>query len=505
MQFDQLSISQAFPVKSLYDGYVELYHKLLNNQHSLSKKDFRALKLKFRSFFKQSTLIIDATDSSSGMDSDTVTNTDTNTDTSTPNNLKFQKLYLKFFAFNCVLQTIPDNLVARSSKKKIPWIYGLVFPIQNFLSYRKFHRTVKKWGYSSIFEAYCLIFEVDSDETLKQMDHFLESSENEYKSLLKEHLPYLRPQTSSKTNIDDSPDSIFLNLQEKKRFYQGQWLSDKFRNADLNQTAKNLIRYFIDHGYLTEETVSILDQRIEITRTPHFFYNNITIPEINWENNSIKKFAIFNSIPRNTPYFQKTLVHELGHVITLSNLPKNSDIFTLLPFESAVNELGGEFFEILYFFPDFITKIYGIDEKSESEKIARYNRLYDLISKRFVAIQFKIYAHALQNPKFVKTNTKSVQNKFKTLIKEQLSLQPSNLKLFFPNIIHQLDLIRGLILIQEPFYQVCKNSDEKFLFYQSELKIFSNHLYTQPFNQIQKYFTSNKEKSSEIKITCFTH
>ncbi len=487
MQFDQLSIPQASAVRSLYDGYVELYHKLLNNQRSLTKKDFKSLKLKFRTFFKNSSLNYEDTST----DTSTIPNKTTNKN---PVNIpKFQKLYLKFFAFNCVLQTIPDNLITKSSKKKIPWRYGLVFPFLNFLSYWRFQRTVKKWGYNSIFDAYCHIFEVDPKETLRQMNQFLLSSEDEYKSLLKEHLPYIRPHPSSKSKSDDSPDSIFLDLQEKKRLYQGRWLSDKYRNADLNNIAKNLIQYFIDHGYLTEETVSILDQRIEITHIPSFFYNNLTVPEIDWKNISIKKFSIFNSIPPNNPFFQKSLIHEIGHVIQLSNLPKNCDFFNLIPYESAINELGGEFFEILYNFPDFIAEIYNIDDKRKSEIIAKYNRLNDLIIKRYLAIQFIVYSQVLQNPKFFKINTKHSQKDIKHMIKKHLSLQPSSLKIFSPNIIHKLDFIRGLVLIQEPFYQSCEKSQEKYFIYQSKLVHFFKHLYFQPFNQIQKFFNFSTE------------
>ncbi|MHA1520897.1 MAG: hypothetical protein ACTSRK_12005 [Promethearchaeota archaeon] len=314
---------------------------------------------------------------------------------------------------------------------------------------------------------------------------------------MKEHLQYIRPQTSSKSQLDDSNVSIYLNIEEKKRLYRGQWLSEKYRNADLNKIAQNLIQYFIEHEYLTEETVSILEHRIEITNIPGFFYNNLTVPEIDWENISIKKFSIYNSIPSHTPYFQKSLVHEMGHVINLSNLPKNNDIFNYIPYESAINELGGEFFEILYYFPDFIAEIYNIDEKAESEKIANYNRLYDLIVKRYSAIQYKVYSQVLQNPKLFNINSKSAQKTIKHMIEKKLFLQPNSLKIFSPNIIHKLDFVRGFVLIQEPFFQSCKKSSEKKIFYQSKLVHFFKFLYFQPFNQIQRYFALNTEIASE--------
>ena len=78
------------------------------------------------------------------------------------------------------------------------------------------HKTAVKRN--SIYEAYCHVFEVDPDETLKQIDQYLKSSEQEYRSLLKEHLQHIRPQSS----LDDSPDSFFLSVHEKERFYQGQ-------------------------------------------------------------------------------------------------------------------------------------------------------------------------------------------------------------------------------------------------------------------------------------------
>ncbi|MHA1520898.1 MAG: hypothetical protein ACTSRK_12010 [Promethearchaeota archaeon] len=114
--------SESSAISSLYDGYVELYHKLLDKRRSLTPKDFKAIKRKFQIYFNKFSL----------QRGDTAKNP------------KFQKLFLKFFAFNCVFQTIPANFITKSPNKKIPWWYKLVFPIQNFLSYQRFHKTVKK-------------------------------------------------------------------------------------------------------------------------------------------------------------------------------------------------------------------------------------------------------------------------------------------------------------------------------------------------------------------------
>ncbi len=246
------------------------------------------------------------------------------------------------------------------------------------------------------------------------------------------------------------------------------------------------------------ETLSKIEYNLEANQISQHLYSNLTLPEIDWGKLTIRKYQIFYSIVRDRPSFQKTLVHELGHIINLSNMPQNHDLFSLIPYESAINELGGEFFEFLYFFPDFIAEIYKIHDPQECEKIARYNRLNDLMSKRFLAIQYKTFTKCLQNPKFFKINTTSTQKNIKKLLKRHLFLHSKNVKLFSPNVIHQLDYLRGLLLIQEPFYQSCINSQDKYSNYKSKLNVFFKHLYFQPFDHVLKYFAGNTSRLLKI-------
>ncbi len=123
-------------------------------------------------------------------------------------------------------------MIVKNSEGRSHWWNYLIVPIQNFRAYRQFHSKVKNWGYNSIYEAYCHVFEVDPKETLSQIDQFLDSSEQEYKKLLREHIQYLRPSSVGEFPLEDSPDSICLTFQEKQRFYQGHWLSEKYRNAN---------------------------------------------------------------------------------------------------------------------------------------------------------------------------------------------------------------------------------------------------------------------------------
>lgn len=456
-------------IRTLYDNYINFYHKLLDPSLPLTRKEIKEVKHIFHTFFTNTKLLPEDLASNS----------------------RYSKLYLKYFTFNCVFQQMPSSSFMKTPNNIISMWNKYTFPIKSLLSNWSMHKNIKKWGFKSVMDAFSVIFDFDIEETMNQMDLFLEKSKEEYYSLLKEHIHYVRISSDSNSQRNEP---IFLSDHEKQQIYNGQWLSDKFRNADLNKISFNLRHYFLEHQYLTEETDSIIEQKIVTSQTGNLFYENITMPKIDWRTNSVTKYTINNFIQLSKPYIQKALIHEIGHVITLSNLPKSDDLFTYIPFESAVNELGGEFFEILYVFPDFIAEIYNITDKNECDKISKYFRLYDLISKRYMAILFKNYTYVLQNQKFVNFNSKSVHNRIKCSIRKELSLKPSKNPIFSINMIHQLDYIRGLILIQEPYYHICKNHSNKYSTFQKNMVFFSRQLFFNPFGQIQQYFCSNTEK-----------
>lgn len=452
---------QITAIRSFYDRYIEFYQKTLVKPVDLTSEELKGIKATFKRFLD---------------------NQDTLSHDLNPN---YKKLILKYFADNLNFQIVPFRLIRHTSNYLGIKFDKIIYFIRSLFTHRKFQRKIKKWGFNSITEAYCQIFNVDLVETLNQIDLFLESTKEEYTTLLKEHLPYIKPNYHN--------DSIFLTNQEKKQFYQANWLSEKFTNADPREIIKNLLQFFFEKLYITNDTISKLDHKFNFSNDQGLFYTNITLAAIDWKENIITKFTVFNSVRKTYPFTQKAFIHELGHVITFSNLPNSGDIFTFIPCESAISELGGEFFEILLFLPDFINKIYKITDRNECEQIAKYFRLNDLLQKRFMAIQFKIYSQLLQNPKIININALSTQFKLKSLIKRHLSLQSSNLRLNSPNVIHYFDFIRGLLFIQEPFYNRLKNHSDKYTFFQNKMISFSKDLYFQSFNKIQQQFRSLNE------------
>lgn len=128
-------------------------------------------------------------------------------------------------------------------------------------------------------------------------------------------------------------------------------------------------------------------------------------------------------------------------------------------------------FEILYFSTEFIGKIYKILDREECIHITKCFRLYDLISKRFMALQFITYIKTLQNKKFVSLNARKIRKQMKNSIKTALKLQSNCQKIQSVNLLHQLDYIRGYILIQERFYHIWKNQKDSLEFFQKKCYI----------------------------------
>jgi hypothetical protein len=174
----------------------------------------------------------------------------------------------------------------------------------------------------------------------------------------------------------------------------------------------------------------------------------------------------------------------------LLNLPENDDIYNYLPYESAVNELGGEIFESLFLNRTFIGKIYHIDKSEELEKIVEYNRLYDLMIKRFMAVQFLECMQVLQNSKISQFNSNLSQCKMKQHLEEVLHLEMDKSIFFTSNMVHRFDMIRGTLLIQEKFVQKYINEKEFPSILKKKSLDFITRKFFYSFSEIQNHFSS---------------
>ena len=187
-------------------------------------------------------------------------------------------------------------------------------------------------------------------------------------------------------------------------------------------------------------------------------------------------------------FWKRNIAHELGHCVQILNFNKNRLYMKLIPYESAVSELGGTIFDSLMCFPDYIADVFEISDKSQAQLIAQYNRYMDLLHKRYYAMTVLSYVEIFSSRRISLRQIRRVKKYFKKQGLKNLGFENVNFPLFRLDLVHYIDSIRGHLFIREPFIQACQFNLDSFLGHREALLTFFSRGVSQPYEKALHYF-----------------
>ncbi|MHA1611971.1 MAG: hypothetical protein ACTSYU_07980 [Promethearchaeota archaeon] len=471
----KIELSLQTRILRIYRIFTSFYHKMLLNPSEITLEEIIEIQTDFNGFFSKIAL----------------------REYKNSTNSKIKQLVLKYLCQYSTLFCFSPQMLLKIIQKRLSWYdKGYLFFIR-FRNHKIFHKKVREMGYDSVFGAYIDIFDIDWPQLKQEMTKFMKSTEDEYLSLL----------FAFKSNFNH--DHLPLNREEKRKLYEGTGLPKKFLQFPYEKIIQNVQKFFQENQFLTNEMVNRINIEIRSTSKHMNVYESITLPNFSTKEKKFTKVKVVLKKSSKYSISLKNIPHELGHCVQFCNLVStdiNNNIQKIIPYESAISELGGEIFESLFCFPEYIAKIFEINSKTHANEISNYFRLIDLLYKRNYTIYFITQAVFLSSSSRNLFSRNKTQKNFKKLAKKNLHLREVSFSFNYPNIIHHLDFIRGLLFIQEPFLQQCHFSLDSFLSHRDSLLRFFSEGISQPYEGAHRYFSSTFHQNStyptleEIKL-----
>ncbi len=448
-----------------YQKYIQFQQKLLLNPSKISESEFSSVKNDFCQFYQK----IDTPLKWKQLD------------------VRLKQFYLKYLTQYITMNNFSYKLFKDYLLGKASIIQKISLFLKNFQNLFTLTKQIRKLGYNSYFDAYLKIFQVEEDDFNLKLHMFLDSSEKEYRLLF----------TNQIQHLDETPKKLGNRL--KNKLYQGKWLCNEYLSIPYSKIIKRTQVFLQKHGFLSPKMM----QRINIIKGKNASllggYESITFPVVGPKNLEISTLNVFLKETLDIVPSNRNIVHELGHCVQILNFNRGGLFEKLIPYESAVSELGGTLIDSLMCFPEYIADIFDISDFSQSRLIAQYNRFMDLFYKRFYALTVLNYAKIFHSNQISLRHILKVKKIFKKQSLEKLEIKNVNFHLFRLDLVHYIDFIRGHLLIQERFVQTCQYDLELFLGHREALLTFFSHGLSQSYKKALIYFENEIFHTTTVK------
>ncbi|MHA1520908.1 MAG: hypothetical protein ACTSRK_12060 [Promethearchaeota archaeon] len=448
-----------------YRPYIQFQNKMMLNPSELSEEEFISMKNDFSQIFRN------INDISIWQEIE----------------IKLKQFYLKYLTQFSTIANFDYKIFMDVLLRKASFLQKFKLDIKSVQNLYKLSEQIKILGYNSVYDAYLKIFQVDGHDLIQNLQIFLKSSEKEYRLLFSQQIQ----------SMGDS--ASILGNHIKTKLYKGKWLDNKYLNRSYLKIISRTQAFLQKNKFLSTKKMQQINILQGKSATLLGGYESITFPITESENFRISYLNVFLKESPEVVPSKRNIAHELGHCVQILNLTQVDLFEKLLPYESAVSELGGTLFESLMCFPDFIADVFEISDKSQCQLIAQYNRLMDLFFKRYYAISLLTYAEIFNSGRLSLKRVLHAKKNFKKRSLEILGIRNAKLHLLRLDLVHFIDFIRGHLFIQEPFMQACEFSLQTFLEHRETLLSFFSHGVSQPFERALHYFEDEIFHKSTVK------
>ena len=315
---------------------------------------------------------------------------------------------------------------------------------QGMLNYQlkalnKYQETIKKLGYTSIFEAYMDIYNLDLS-ILERMEKYLEDTKEEFQNLFHHYIKtYLDPDFT----LEDLTNGI---EQYKGRWLmQGHWLYPKYSKYFGNYFINKINQFLQDAFLYPEEKQKIISKCYS---KPNIFtseFEGYTI--YHWDKNH--KFDKIRVFYRNPSYIRniKTFIHETGHAFWALMYDRNhsSKLIDKMIWENATSEFSAHIFESFVQLNGFWKNTLGITLEEEKELIKYFRFRHLLLSRYHITYFLSIYSLIRENERISRRILREGIKNFEKLSLEHISYNRKGFNLLSNTYFYRLDIARATL------------------------------------------------------------